>query len=88
MKRTRYREEQIIKVLKEAESGGAVAEVCRRHGVSEATFYNWRRKYGGMEQSEIHRLRELEAENARLKRIVAQQAMDIDLLKEIGSKKW
>jgi putative transposase len=88
MKRTRYSEEQIIKVLKEAESGMAVAEVCRRRGVSEATFYNWRRKYGGMDQAEIHRLRELEAENARLKRIVAQQAMDIDLLKEVNAKKW
>jgi len=88
MKRKRYSEEQIIKVLKEAESGMTVAEVCRSRGVSEATFYNWRRKYGGMEQSEIHRLRELEAENARLKRIVAQQAMDNDLLKEINSKKW
>ena len=88
MKRKRYSEEQIIKVLREAESGMAVAEVCRRGGVSEATFYNWRRRYGSMEQSELHRLRELEADNTRLKRIVAQQAMDIDLLKEINSKKW
>ena len=88
MKRKRYSEEQIIKVLKEAETGMAVADVCRRSGVSEATFYNWRRKYGSMEQSEIHRLRELETENGRLKRIVAQQAMDIDLLKEINAKKW
>lgn len=84
----RYSEEQILAVLKEAETGVAVAELCRRHGVSEATIYNWRRRYGGMERAELHRLRELEAENARLRRIVAQQAMDNDLLKEVNSKKW
>lgn len=84
----RYTEEKILAVLKEAESGMGVAELSRRHGVSEATLYNWRRRYGGMERAELHRLRELEAENARLKRIVAQQALENDLLREVNSKKW
>ncbi|GIK64059.1 MAG: transposase [Chloroflexota bacterium] len=87
-KGTRYREEQIIRILKEVESGTSVAEVCRKYGVSEQTVYRWRTKYGGLEASELQRLRELEAENARLKKIVAQQALDIDVLKEVVSKKW
>ena len=87
-KGTRYSEEQIIRILKEVESGTTVAEVCRKHGVSEQTVYRWRNKYGGLETSELQRLRELEAENSRLKRIVAQQALDIDVLKEVVSKKW
>ena len=70
------------------ETGVTVAEVCRKHGVSEQTVYRWRNKYGGLETSELQRLRELEAENSRLKRIVAQQALDIDVLKEVVSKKW
>lgn len=88
MQRKRYTEEQIIGILREAETGKAVAEICREHGVSEYSFYRWRKKFGGMEISEAKRLRLLEAENARLKRIVAQQAMDIDALKELASKKW
>jgi len=87
-KGTRYSEEQIIRILKEVETGVTVAEVCRKHGVSEQTVYRWRNKYGGLETSELQRLRELEAENGRLKRIVAQQALDIDVLKEVVSKKW
>jgi putative transposase len=84
----RYSEEQILAVLKEVENGITVAQVCRRHEVSEATIYNWRRRYGGMERAELSRLRELEAENAQLKRIVARQAMENDLLREVNSKKW
>ena len=84
-KGTRYSEEQIIRILKEVESGITVAEVCRKHGVAEQTVYRWRNKYGGLDTSELQRLRELEAENSRLKRIVAQQALDIDVLKELAS---
>ena len=87
-KGTRYSEEQIIRILKEVETGTSVAEVCRKYGVSEQTVYRWRSKYGGLDTSELQRLRELEAENARLKKIVAQQALDIDALKDVVSKKW
>ena len=87
-KGTRYKEEQIIRILKEVETGISVVEVCRKYGVAEQTVYRWRSKYGGLETSELQRLRELEAENSRLKRIVAQQALDIDVLKEVVSKKW
>ena len=87
-KGTRYSEEQIIRILKEVETGTSVAEVCRKYGVSEQTVYRWRSKYGGLDTSELQRLRELEAENARLKKIVAQQVLDIDALKEVVSKKW
>ena len=87
-KGTRYTEEQIIRILKEIETGTSVSEVCRKYGVSEQTVYRWRNKYGGLETSEVQRLRELESENSRLKRIVAQQALDIDALKEVVAKKW
>ena len=87
-KGTRYKEEQIIRILKEVEGGTTVAEVCRKYAVSEQTVYRWRSKYNGIETSELQRLRELEAENSRLKRIVAQQALDIDALKELAAKKW
>ena len=88
MKGKRFSEEQIIKVLKEAASGMAVAELCRRHGISEQSFYRWKAKYGGMEVSEAKRLRQLEEENSRLKRLVAEQALDIVMLKDVNSKKW
>ena len=88
MKGKRYTEEQVIRILKEVESGKAVKEVCREHGVSEQTVYRWRNKYGGMEVPEVRRLKELEEENRRLKGIVADQAIDIQLLKEINAKKW
>ena len=86
MKRARFSEEQIIAVLKEAEAGAKVSELCRRHGISDATFYTWRSKYGGLEVSELRRLRQLEEENRRLKSIVADQALDIRALKDVLSK--
>ena len=88
MKRGRFTEEQIIAVLREAESGTPVKELCRRAGISTVTFYKWKNKYAGMEISEVRRMRLLEDENARLKKIVAQQALDIDALKVVVSKKW
>ena len=88
MKRKRFSEEQIIAVLKEAEAGAKVAELCRKHGISDATFYNWKAKYAGMSVAELRRLRELEAENAKLKRIVADQVLDISALKDLLGRKW
>jgi len=88
MKRSRFNEEQIIAVLREAESGTPVKDLCRRAGISTVTFYKWKSKFEGMEISEMRRLRLLEEENARLKKIVAQQALDIDALKAVVSKKW
>ena len=88
MKRTRFTDEQIIAVLREAESGTAVKELCRRAGISAVTFYRWKSKFEGMDISEIRRLRLLEDENVRLKKIVAQQGLDIDALKAVVSKKW
>ena len=84
----RFTEEQIIQVLKEQESGMATVEVCRRHGISPATFYNWKAKYGGMEVSETRRLRALEAENAKLKKLLAEAELDKSMLKDALSKKW
>ena len=88
MKKKRFTTEQIIAVLKEAEGGMPVKELCRKYGMSEATLYNWKSKYGGMSVSEARRLKELEEENQRLKKLVADQALDIQMLKEITSKKW
>jgi len=88
MKKTQFSEEQIIGALKDAEGGMSVAEVCRKVGVSSYTFYKWRRRYSGLSVSEAKRMRELEAENAKLKRLVADQALDILALKEVVSKKW
>ena len=88
MKRSRFSDEQIIAVLKEQEAGMATADVCRRHGVSSATFYKWKAKYGGLEVSEARRLRSLEEENARLKRLLADAMLDNAMLKEIGLKKF
>ncbi len=84
----RFSEEQIIAVLKEQEASGKTADVCRRHGISPATFYNWKAKFGGMDVSEARRLRALEAENAKLKRLLADAELDKLMLKEVLSKKW
>ncbi len=88
MKRKRYSEEQIIKILKEAEGGLPVEEVVRKYGVSEQTVYRWKSKYGGLEINELKRLKQLEEENRRLKKLVAEQALDIQMLKEVTSKNW
>jgi len=88
MKHERFSDEQVIGVLKEHEAGAKVDEVCRRHGVSSATFYSWRKKYGGMAASDAKRLRELEVENAKLKRIVADQMLDMSAMKELLGKHW
>jgi putative transposase len=87
MKKTRHTEETIIQVLNEARAGGVVSEICRRYGVSEATFYKWKQKYGGMQVSEAKRLRLVEEENRKLKKLVADQALDMMVLKELLSKK-
>ena len=87
MKR-RYTEEQIIAVLREQESGAAVKEIIRRHGISEQTFYRWKSKYGGLEVSDVRRLKELEAENAKLKRLLADAMLDNAALKDVVSRKW
>ena len=88
MKRGRVSVEKIISILKEAEGGISVAELCRKHGMTDATFYNWRKKYEGLEASDAVRLKELEAENQKLKRIVADQVLEITALKDISTKKW
>ena len=88
MKGKRATEEQIIGVLKESEAGAGTKELCRRQGISQQTFYRWKAKYGGMEVSEAKRLRELETENGRLKRIVADLVLDNQILKDVNSKKW
>jgi len=88
MKKKRFTEEQIIQILQEAESGLSVTDVCRKHNCSEQSFYRWKAKYGGMEVSEAKRLKELERENAELKRMVADQALDIRMLRDVNAKKW
>jgi putative transposase len=88
MKRKRFTEEQIIKALKEVDGGAEVRDVCRRLGVTEQSFYRWRRKYGGLEVNEAKRLRELETENGRLKRMVADLMLDNQILRDVNSKKW
>lgn len=87
MKKTRYTETQIIKVLKEVEGGRHVKEVCREYGISDATYYNWKSKYGGMESSDIRRLKELEEENRRLKQMYADISLEHKILKDIVEKK-
>jgi len=88
MKRSRFSEEQIIGILKEQEAGVKTADVCRKHGISQQTFYNWKSKYGGMEVSEAKRLKALEDENTRLKKLLAEAMLDNAVLKDIASKKW
>jgi putative transposase len=88
MKRARFTEEQIIAILREQEAGAKTADVCRRHGISEATFYAWKAKFGGMEVSEARRLKTLEDENAKLKKLLADAMLDNAALKDLLSKKW
>ena len=88
MRKSRFSEEQIIAILKEQEAGVSTAEVCRRHGISGATFYKWKAKFGGLEVSEAKRLRQLEDENAKLKKLLAEAMLDNAMLKEITAKKW
>ncbi len=88
MKKKRYEAEQIVRILQEAEKGGTtIGDLCRRYEVSEATYYRWRRVYGDMKMPEVRRLRELEQQNARLKRIVAERDLEIDIMKEVLAKK-
>jgi putative transposase len=88
MKKSRYKEEQIIAVLKEVDAGAKLQDVIRRLGVSEQTYYRWKAKYGGMEVSDAKKLKSLEDENRRLKTMVADQALDIQMLKAVVAKKW
>ncbi len=88
MKRVRFTEEQIIGILKQAEAGVRVADLCRQHGFSDATFYKWRSKFGGMSISDAKRLKQLEEENSRLKKLVGEQVLDISVLKDVLSKNF
>ena len=88
MKKKRFSEEQIIRILKEEEGSESIRDVCRRHNITEQTFYRWRNKYGGMDVSEARRLKELERENQELKKLVADLSLDNRMLKDVNSKKW
>lgn len=88
MKKSRYTESQIFQILKEAEAGVPVVELCRNHGMSNATFYSWRSKYGGMDASSMKRLKELEEENARLKKMYANEKLKAEIVAEALEKKW
>jgi putative transposase len=87
MKKTRYSEEQMVKILREADKA-PVSEVAKKHGVSDVTIYAWRKRFGALEAVDVKRLRQLEAENGRLKKVLAERVMDIEILKEVAAKKW
>lgn len=89
MKKSKFSEEKIVAILKESQSGtSTVLDLCRKHGITNATFYTWKRKYNGVEVAELKKMKELEAENAKLKRLVANLSLDNLILKDINSKKW
>ena len=88
MKRSRFKEEQIIAILREQEAGSPTADVCRKHGISSGTFYKWKAKFGGLDVSDAKRLKALEDENAKLKKLLAETMLDNAILKDVNSRKW